>query len=113
MLRTVMPVRSASCLIVISPSAALAIIRPLYVTRPASARGQRQALPVHVRGGVGAEEGERVGDVLGWREGRELLAGILLAHPRGQDRVDDDDVRGGARPRESVREGERPGLGRS
>ena len=51
-----------------------------------------------------------VGEVLGGREGRELLAGALLAHPRREDRVDDDDVGGRAAELESRRRapGSRP-----
>src|SRR5215213_10851079 len=113
MLRTVMPVRSASSLIVISPTSALAMISRSTLRDGRSARRKREALAVHLRGGVGAEEGERLGDVLCGREGRELLAGALLAHPRGQDRVDDDDVGGRAAPLgEAVGEGQGPGLRR-
>ena len=76
--------------------------------------GERRRLPFILRGGVGAEEGDRVGDVLGRGEGLERLVGVLLAHLRGEDRVDDDDVRGRRRlaSRKRVGERQRPRLGR-
>ena len=43
---------------------------------------------------------------------RVLLVRVLLAHPRGEDRVDDDHVGGRPGVREGVGEGQRPGLGR-
>src|SRR4051794_26290477 len=101
MLRTVIPVRSASSRIVISPFANLSISGP----------AQRQAPAVHLGGGIGADKGDRVGEVLGWSERRELLARVLLAHPRGEDRVDDDDVGGRMRALEAVGVRQGPGLG--
>ena len=112
MLRTVIPVRSASCLIVISPSAALRHHRPLNVTRrgpsarSAAGAGRSSSRRHRSRGRRSPRRCARRG------ERGELLARALLAHPRRQDRVDDDDVGGGGAPGEAVGERQRPGLGR-
>ncbi len=59
----------------------------------------------------GAEEPDRLGDVLGRREGGEVLIRALLSHPRGEDRVDDDHVGGRGGAFEAVGKGQGPGLG--
>src|ERR1700710_3263275 len=118
MLRTVMPVRRASSPIVILPSGVfgrlgLGLSRPWYGGESSSLAVwvQREALPVHLPSRIRAEERDRLGDVLGRGEGREVLAGIFLPHARSQQGVDDDDVGGGAAGLEAVGEGEGPGLG--
>src|SRR5688500_7622652 len=70
-----------------------------------------EPLPVHAPGGVGAEEDDRLGEILGGSDRGALLIGIFLAHLRGLDRVDDDDVGGGAAAGERVGERQGPGLG--
>src|SRR5215216_6154597 len=72
---------------------------------------EREALAVHAGRRAGGEEGDRLGEVLGRGEGGALGLGTLLAHPRCLDRVDDDDVGGGAGAGEGVGEREGPGLG--
>src|SRR5215218_3384219 len=72
---------------------------------------EREALAVHAARGVRAEEGDRLRQVLGGGEGGALGLGVLLAQAGGLDRVDDDDVGGGAGAGEGVGAGEGPGLG--
>ncbi len=82
-------------------------------SRGPSSRVQREPLAVHPPTLVRAEERDRLGEVLGRGEGRICLLGVGLAHLRGEDRVDDDDVGGGAGALEAVGESQGPGLRRS
>ena len=74
--------------------------------------GKRETLPVHLFDG--SEQRKAIAAAMssaGVKVGK-VLAGALLTHPLGEDRVDDDDVGGGAGAFEAVGEGQRPRLGR-
>src|SRR5262245_47945276 len=89
--------------------------RALTVARDPGGDGsgvQGEALAVHAGRGIGTEEGDRVGEVLGGSEAGTGLVGVGFADLGSLDGVDDDDVGGCARAHEGVREREGPGLGR-